>query len=115
MKKRLMSMSKEIALLIIMVILTAAVRILKVLLVTILTTVIIIEMTAKISTVRIRDFVLALIFQTYVIKIHLQESKESKSRKCNISNKDFSSLLRDFSRRSMYRIKIGQLNTFEQI
>ena len=87
MKKRLMSMSKEIALLIIMVILTAAVRILKVLLVTILTTVIIIEMTAKISTVRIRDFVLALILQTYVIKIHLRSFR--KARNLNQENVTF--------------------------
>lgn len=87
MKKRLMSMSKEIALLIIMVILTAAVRILKVLLVTILTTVIIIEMTAKISTVRIRDFALALILQTYVIKIHLRSFR--KARNLNQENVTF--------------------------
>ena len=55
-----MAMSKQIALSIIMVILPGAVRILKVLLVTVLTTVIIIEMTVKMSTVRIGNFVLAL-------------------------------------------------------
>ena len=60
MKKTIMAMSKQIALSIIMVILPGAVRILKVLLVTVLTTVIIIEMTVKMSTVTIGNFVLAL-------------------------------------------------------
>ena len=40
----------------------------------------------------------------------LQESWETNSRKFNISIKDFLSLLRDISRRNMNVIKIGQLN-----
>ena len=42
-------------------------------------------------------------------KIH-QESEESKSREVSYSSEDFSSLLRDISRKNMNRIKIGQLN-----
>ena len=42
-------------------------------------------------------------------KIH-QESEESKSRGVSYSSEDFSSLLRNISRKNMNRIKIGQLN-----
>ena len=42
-------------------------------------------------------------------KIH-QESEESKSREVSYSSEDFSSLLRDISRKNMNRIKIDQLN-----
>ena len=39
-----------------------------------------------------------------------QESEECKSREVCYSSEHFSSLLRDISRSSMNRIKIGQLN-----
>ena len=53
-------------------------------------------------------------------EIH-QKNKESKSREVSYSSEDFSSLLRDISRKTMNRMKIGQLsinsirNKFDQL
>ena len=50
-----------------------------------------------------------------------QKNEESKSREVSYSSEDFSSLLRDISRKSMNRMKIGQLsiisirNKFDQL
>ena len=55
-------------------------------------------------------------FWIYVFSLRMfgffihQDSEESKSREVSYSSEDFSSLLRDISRKNMNRIKIFQLN-----
>ena len=92
-----------------LIIVTVVVKVLKVLVATELTTVIVIKMTVKILTVTNANFILTLILKI-LDKNSSRKKEESKSRKFNNSKKCVSSLLKDISKRNINIIRIGQLN-----